>query len=124
MSAPKTLKVDDVEYVRKLDVESSKMVCVDGKWYEKGLIINHVNGIREARGNEPIDDVIKWLGEDGLRQAVSEIVSTDNIVLKSPVKALVDNGTYLAVLEDADGVCHFWNKDGSYDGYDRECSKT
>ena len=40
--------------------------------------------------------------------------------LKEPVVAKDPKG-YLAIIEDADGVTHFWNKDGSYDGHSKEC---
>lgn len=42
------------------------------------------------------------------------------IVLKTPVK-LTPSKNYGAVLKDADGTCHFWFKNGEYDGYDRLC---
>ena len=42
------------------------------------------------------------------------------IELKEPVKALPPEN-YLAILEDADGVLHFWKKDGTYDGHDGPC---
>lgn len=38
--------------------------------------------------------------------------------LKEPVKAK-QSENYLAVLEDADGVEHFWLPNGKYDGYSR-----
>lgn len=39
--------------------------------------------------------------------------------LKEPVKAVKPKTTgYLAILEDADGVAHFWLANGEYDGYD------
>ncbi len=41
------------------------------------------------------------------------------IVLKEPVK-LKPSENYGAVLEDADGIYHFWLKNGTYDGYDKE----
>lgn len=40
--------------------------------------------------------------------------------LKVPVKAKKSK-CYLAVLEDAEGVTHYWNFDGNYDGYDAPC---
>ena len=46
------------------------------------------------------------------------------ITLKEPVKALNPKTEgYSTILEDADGVVHFWLKDGTYDGYDKECKK-
>lgn len=42
--------------------------------------------------------------------------------LKEPVKARVSDN-YLAVIEDADGVVHYWLPNGTYDGYDRTCEK-
>lgn len=45
------------------------------------------------------------------------------LTLKEPVKACPSKG-YLAVLEDADGVTHFWLPDGTYDGHDRRCQNT
>lgn len=44
------------------------------------------------------------------------------LTLKEPVKAK-PSGNYLAVIEDADGVVHFWLPDGTYDGYCRACTK-
>lgn len=41
--------------------------------------------------------------------------------LKQPVKAKISE-RYSAVLEDADGVTHYWLPNGDYDGYDRLCS--
>ncbi len=29
------------------------------------------------------------------------------------------SGNYASVIEDADGVVHFWKANGEYDGYDR-----
>ena len=42
--------------------------------------------------------------------------------LKLPFK-VIPNELYSLVIEDADGVMHFWLKNGDYDGYDRECKK-
>ena len=42
--------------------------------------------------------------------------------LKEPIK-VVKSEHYLLVIEDADGVEHFWLPDGTYDGYCRPCSK-
>lgn len=42
------------------------------------------------------------------------------LTLQEPVTAK-ESGNYLAVIEDADGVVHFWKKDGSYDGHDMGC---
>jgi len=43
-----------------------------------------------------------------------------DIKLKEPVVAK-ESQAYLAVLEDADGVTHFWLPDGKYDGHSRSC---
>jgi uncharacterized protein (DUF924 family) len=43
------------------------------------------------------------------------------IKMKEPVK-FIESSNYAAILVDADEVFHFWKKDGSYDGYDKECS--
>ena len=42
--------------------------------------------------------------------------------LKEPVKAQASEN-YLAVIEDADGVTHYWLPNGMYDGYCRPCKK-
>ena len=44
------------------------------------------------------------------------------IVLNEPVKAL-ESDQYLIVLQDADDIRHFWKKDGTYDGYDKDFRK-
>ena len=42
------------------------------------------------------------------------------VTIKSPIKVL-NFEKYMLALEDADGVIHFWLKNGQYDGYDKEC---
>ena len=44
-------------------------------------------------------------------------MKNEEIKLKMPVKARKSDN-YLVVLEDADGVIHYWSPDGNYDGYD------
>ena len=41
--------------------------------------------------------------------------------LKEPVKVIPSN-LYSVVLEDADGVNHYWHLDGTYDGYCKPCN--
>lgn len=42
------------------------------------------------------------------------------LILKEPVRG-IESERYSVVLEDADGVTHFWLPNGEYDGYSREC---
>ncbi len=44
------------------------------------------------------------------------------IEMKEPVKA-IPSEQYSTVLQDANGVCHFWLPDGTYDGYDGPCKQ-
>lgn len=44
------------------------------------------------------------------------------IELKEPVRAKKSD-RYLAVLTDANKISHFWNLDGSYDGWDHVMPK-
>lgn len=34
---------------------------------------------------------------------------------------VVTGQEYLLVIKDEKGTCHFWKKDGSYDGSDSKC---
>ena len=38
------------------------------------------------------------------------------LTLKEPVR-VVESELYSVVLEDADGISHFWHLNGDYDGY-------
>lgn len=40
------------------------------------------------------------------------------IRLQSPIKVMPTYGVYSLVIEDANGVIHFWLLDGTYDGFD------
>jgi hypothetical protein len=62
------------------------------------------------------------LGEDFCAKYGKEIPDSDiasTITLKEPVTARISNISeeYKIVLEDADGVNHYWRIDGTYDGY-------
>lgn len=41
------------------------------------------------------------------------------LILKTPVKA-IKTENYSAVLKTKDGVTHYWDQDGEYDGCTRE----
>ena len=46
------------------------------------------------------------------------------IELDTPVKLLQDIGDYYSfIIEDKNGTRHYFDKDGEYDGYDRESTK-
>lgn len=42
-----------------------------------------------------------------------------NVEIIEPIKVIPSN-IYSLVIEDGTNTTHFWLKDGSYDGYDRE----
>lgn len=46
----------------------------------------------------------------------------NQLTLAEPVKAVEHTESYSVVLEDADGVRHYWLPNGDYDGYDRDCN--
>jgi len=97
MSAPKTLKVDDVEYVRKSDVESSKMAATDGKKY---VVIRtysagvHVGYLESHDGKEvkllQSRRIWKWSGACSLSQIAMEgVKKPEDCNFSMPVSEII-----------------------------------
>ena len=44
------------------------------------------------------------------------------VMIKPPIK-LIESNVYALVIEDAEGVRHYFDEDGSYDGWSKEADR-
>ena len=62
--------------------------------------------------------------EKKMLKKINKMEQTGKLILElsMPIEVEQYNGeNYLLIIKDADEMCHFFKKDGSYDGYDRPC---